>query len=270
MEQRLTPGLELKKPFRWDVRHLQEHKISPVDRDYLQEWLVIFHHSTCCRLFVYSLLSNWFMCSTDTVSEPTVVCVGVSLFVASHRTNARVFCICKWMFEILCECLWSFQATVFLPFFFLDKQLWSDRKLGIESGETWARLPNFCGKVTAIQTGDTPSADWGTGCPDWPFEHGPDTEGNPIGAPLGVCHLKTTSAQLKTQQKSHYFVYSAPKQTQNVLIRKTVQISNHFMLHKTQVVFHTTLEQVFAVLSSSTSCFIADSFLLRWNLKWWP
>lgn len=30
VEQRLTPGLELKKPFQWDVRHFQEHKISPV------------------------------------------------------------------------------------------------------------------------------------------------------------------------------------------------------------------------------------------------
>lgn len=79
----------------------------------------------------------------------------------------------------------------------------------------------------------------------------------------GVCHLKTTSAQFKTQQKSHYFVYSAPKQTQNVLIRKTVQISNHFMLHTTQVVFHTTAGQGFAGLSSSTSCFVADSFLSR-------
>lgn len=162
-----------------------------------------------------------------------------------------------------------FSGNCIFASFFLDKQLWSDRKLGIESGETWARLPNFCGKVTAAQTGDTPSADWATGCPDWPFEHGPDTEGNPLGAPLGVCHLKTTSAQFKTQQKSHYFVYSAPKQTQNVFIRKTVQISNHFMLHTMQVVFHTTMEQGFAVLSSPTSCFIADSFSLRWNLKWW-
>lgn len=30
VEQRLAPGLELKKPFQWDVRHLQERKISPV------------------------------------------------------------------------------------------------------------------------------------------------------------------------------------------------------------------------------------------------
>lgn len=140
--------------------------------------------------------------------------------------------------------------------FFLDKQLWNDRKLGIESGETWAGLPNFCGKVTAIQTGDTPSS---TGCPHWPFEHGPDTEGDLLGAPLGVFHLKTTGAQFKTQQRSHYFVYSAPKQTQNVLIRKTVQISNHFMLHTMQVVFHTTIEEGF----SSVSFFIANSFLLH-------